>query len=99
MSMRNCVELKRLALLLHELGRGHADAPAALLYRHFRAFDANTEGDGQRPWYDAAGALLGRFDVVEGWRIVEGMQGGCYCDKSPADCVVARHCWTRHERS
>jgi hypothetical protein len=25
MSMRNCVELKRLALLLHELGRGHAE--------------------------------------------------------------------------
>jgi hypothetical protein len=24
------------------------------------------------------------------------MRGGCYCDKSPADCIVARHpCWTR----
>jgi hypothetical protein len=32
--MRNCIELKRPASLLHELGRGHTDAPAALFYRH-----------------------------------------------------------------
>jgi len=41
------------------------------------------------------GVQLGRYDVAEWW-IVEGMRGGCYCDKSPADCIVARHlCWTR----
>ena len=47
--------------------------------------DASTEGDGRRAWYDAAGVQLGRYDVAEGWRIIEGMYGGCYCDLPPAD--------------
>jgi hypothetical protein len=28
---------------------------------------------------------LARYDVAEGWRIVEGMVGGCYRDLSPAN--------------
>jgi hypothetical protein len=47
--------------------------------------DASTEGDGRRTWYDPAGVQLGRYDVAEGWRIVEEMVGGCYRDLSPAD--------------
>jgi hypothetical protein len=46
--------------------------------------------------YDAAGVPLGEYDAAEGWRIIEGMRGGCYCDLSLAVCIVARHpCWTR----
>jgi hypothetical protein len=49
-----------------------------------------------RSGFDVAGAVLGRFDVAGGWRIVEGMKGGCYCDLSNAECVVARHpAWTK----
>jgi hypothetical protein len=37
----------------------------------------------------------GASTVAEGWRIIEGMAGGCYCDLSAPDCVVKRHpCWT-----
>jgi hypothetical protein len=39
---------------------------------------------------------LGEYDAAEGWRIIEGLRGGCYCDLSLADGVVARHpSWTR----
>jgi hypothetical protein len=62
--------------------------------RHER--DDRTEGDSRRTWYDAASVQLGRYDVAEGWRIIEGMRGGCHCDLSQADCIVARHpCWTK----
>jgi hypothetical protein len=30
--------------------------------------------------YDAAGVPLGEYDAAEGWRIIEGMRGGCYFD-------------------
>ena len=32
--------------------------------------------------YDAAGVPLGEYDAAEGWRIIEGMRGGCYCAAS-----------------
>jgi hypothetical protein len=91
MSVRNCVELKRLASLLHELGRGHLMHQRPFFIATSALCDAWTDGDGRRTWYDAAGVQLGRYDVAEGWRIIEGMHGECYCDLSPADCVVARH--------
>ena len=54
------------------------------------------KGMADRSGFDVAGAVLGRFDVAGGWRIVEGMKGGCYCDLSNAECVVARHPpWTK----
>ena len=28
---------------------------------------------------------LGEYDAAEGWRIIEGMRGGCYCDLSLAN--------------
>ena len=43
-----------------------------------------------------AGVPLGEYDAAEGWRIIEGMRGGCYCDLSLVVCIVARYpCWTR----
>jgi hypothetical protein len=41
--------------------------------------------------YVAAGVPLGQYDGAVGWRIIEGMRGGCYCDVSLADRIVARH--------
>ena len=33
--------------------------------------DHDTDIDGARSWFDRNGKPLGRFDVVEGWAIVE----------------------------
>jgi hypothetical protein len=99
MSMRNCVELKRRASLLHELGRGHADAPAAFFYRHFRALRREHRKGPAPDLVRHRGREARTLRRRRGLADSRGT-GGCYCDLSPADCVVKRHpCWTHHERS